>query len=69
MAAQIKVEFRWMSYTHVDSCARRDITALAALFFFICTKQARVMPLLHHDERYTRSVVSLEFDACLTNGS
>lgn len=69
MAAEVKVEFRRMGYTHVDGRACRYITALATLFLFIRAEQARVMPLLHYDERYAWSVVSLQLDTCLTDGS
>lgn len=67
MTAQIEIEFRRMCYTYVDRGSCWNITALPALFFFVGTEQSCVMSLLNNDERYTRLVVSLEFDARLSD--
>lgn len=69
MTAEVKVEFRRMSYAYVDSRTRRNISTFTTLFFFIRAKQTRVMSLLHYDKRYAWSVIDLEFETCFTNGS
>jgi len=58
-----------MSYAYVDSRTRWNISAFTALFLFVRAEQTRVMSLLHYNERYTGSVIDLELETCLTNGS
>lgn len=67
VTAEVKVEFRRVSYAYVDSCTRRNISTFPTLFFFIRAKQTRVMSLLHHDKCYTGSVIDLKLETRLTN--
>ena len=60
MRAQVEVELRGVGDADVHGGAGRDVAALAALLLLVRAEEARVVPLLHHDEGDPRLVVSLE---------
>lgn len=66
MTAEIKVKFGGMRNANVDSCARGYIARLATLFLLVGAEKSRMMAFLHDNECDARSVVCLNFDACLT---
>lgn len=60
MTAEIKVEFSGVRDAEVDGGAGRDVARLAGLLLLVGAEQARVVPLLHHDERDARLVLRLQ---------
>ena len=60
MRAQVEVELRGVGDADVHGGAGGDVAALAALLLLVRAEEARVVPLLHHDEGDPRLVVSLE---------
>lgn len=68
MTAQVEIELCWMCNTDVDGCTSWNITRFATLFLLVSTEQASVMTFLDNDEGDTWAVVSLEFDASLSDG-
>ena len=58
--AQVEVELGGVRDAHVHGGAGRDVAALAALLLLVRAEEARVVPLLHHDEGDPWFVVSLE---------
>lgn len=67
MTAQVEIKLGGMSDSHINRGACRYVSALAALLFLVGAEQSRVMPLLHNNERDTRFVVRLQFNASLTD--
>ena len=60
MRAQVEVELRGVGDADVHGGAGGDVAALAALLLLVRAEEARVVPLLHHDEGDPWFVVSLE---------
>lgn len=67
MTAQVEIELGWVRDADVDGCPRWNISRLAALLLLVRAEQARVMSLLHDDERDARAVVRLQLDARLAD--
>lgn len=60
MAAEIKVELSGVRDAEVDGGAGGDVAGLARLLLLVGAEQARVVPLLHHDERDARLILRLQ---------
>ena len=61
--AQVEVELGGVRDAHVHGGAGRDVAALAALLLLVRAEEARVVPLLHHDEGDPWFVVWLQLQA------
>ena len=63
--AQVEVELGGVRDAHVHGGAGRDVAALAALLLLVRAEEARVVPLLHHDEGDPWFVVWLQLQAIM----
>ena len=65
MRAQVEVELRGVGDADVHGGAGGDVAALAALLLLVRAEEARVVPLLHHDEGDPWFVVWLQLQAIM----
>ena len=59
MAAEEEVVLRGMGDVGMDGCPRSHVARSPGLITLVRTEEARVVPLLHRDQRDPRHVVGL----------